>query len=1004
MIDPPSLSQAQAHLAPRGRQPRPTPDSPIRQHDTDDLLNNLTPRSAVEAFRNPSGALKACMDAATPAEQAFALRAAVASKNIQEWLDELSEWPWPSGSGSAGFEAPAAKGITRPRSDTGLSSPEHPQHEEPPPIDDMYLGSLLVSEVAEFESRIEEIGQSMEELDVEEIKTQVLQNHIMPLSRPGSPMPASGRSVYHSSLSTYATMDDLTALVTATVIQALPNLSKLTRLMSSWNLRLAVLRKIPVFLASLVDGEVALQSGWNAINAGEKIDHDDINPNGSSTARSSTLSRNDFDVMRTILEQNVAKAGRDLDRMLDVLEGWEETLPEHWIDRMDALERGYGEWVVACEKKIRESDWAIIMRETIAPPVFSPIPRPQGQQESEEEVTPGATNLADAEISIEPASPTAGREASASSPGPQGDLLEVERGSSKRSAVNASSGSKDDPPPRIEIHLPSEDEDEPRKRAQTIVSLETRLEEHEIGQAREGSRTRDERTPGAFDGSEADVVEIVRDPAERLEKGARETLGQSDAIQRKRQQQQQQQLLLSERGRRDSQSDLDDLDFDISEVDVPQPELLKMPGSRRASNDSSSSTVVHGPLSGFLDFSSDPPDHGTPEMPRLGNIDFGEIPSDDLSPPSSPEYMSSIRSRSVSFNDMPTVAEIPDDEDSPTTPSKSSFMLEDDSPRSNGTPSKTTASGNDDQLQQQISEILETLPAKIRLTSEPYAVNLNPPDFAMPIRKQPKQDHTLRSHSSLSTVSNISSSSRAGTPSFTLAPAFGRNSRSRHQQRGGNAEIKLYHLSRSNGEAPIKLFIRCVGENGERVMVRVGGGWADLGEYLKEYASHHGRRSGVDGKVEVKDLPRVQASRSGSTPPRPASAQDSYAPLSPLQVRKSRKTAVEELSGSMQPRSPLIAAFKPETPPSGASARSRSSSRLSWAEEDSSLGMAGPRAKHIEMSEESKAWVESVKEKVRIASSDHKLADPAAAAVLADGKFGEMGKVGATKRLFRRQV
>ncbi|KAK3685492.1 hypothetical protein B0T22DRAFT_429194 [Podospora appendiculata] len=959
MIDPPSLSHAQAHLAPRGRQPRPTSDSPIRQHDTDDLLNNFTPRSAVEAFRNPSGALKACMDAATPAEQAFALRAAVASKSIQEWLDELSDWPWASGSGSAGFEVPAAKGTRRPRSDSDFSSPEHPQRDEPPPMDDMYLGSLLASEVAEFESRIEEIGQSMEELDVEEIKNQVLQNHIMPLSRPGSPMLASGRSVYHSSLSTYATMDDLTALVTATVIQALPNLSKLTRLMNSWNLRLTVLRKIPVFLASLADGEAALQSGWNAINVEDKIDLGDANTNGSSAARPSTLSRNDFDVMRRILEQNVAKAGRDLDGMLDVLEGWEETLPEHWIDRMDALERGYGEWVVACEKRIRESDWAIIMRETMAPPVFSPIPGPQGQQETEDSVIPGVTNLADADelIGLEP--PTAGQGASASPPNPQADLLELEDGSSNSNAFNA-------------------------KRAQTIVSLETRLEEHEIGQAREGIRTRnDERTPSAFDGSEADDVGTVRDLPERPENGAKETLGQ---------------------GRRDSQSDLDDLDFDISEVDVPQPELPRMPRSRRDSNDSSSSTVVHGPLSGFLNFSSDPPDHGTPEMPRLADMDFGEIPSDDLSPPSSPGYRSSIRSHSVSFNDMPTVAEIPDDEDSPTTPSKSSFMLDDDSPRSNGTPSKTSASGADDQLQQQISELLETLPAKIRLTSEPYPVNLNPPDFAMPVRKQPKQDHALRSHSSLSTVSNISSSSRAGTPSFTLAPAFGRNSRSRHQQRGGNAEIKLYHLSRSNGEAPIKLFIRCVGENGERVMVRVGGGWADLGEYLKEYASHHGRRSGGDGKVEVKDLPRVQASRSGSTPPRPASAQDSYAPISPLQVRKSRKTAIEEFSGSAQPRSPLIAAIKPETPPSGASTRSRSSSRLSWAEEDSSLGMAGPRAKHIEMSEESKAWVESVKEKVRIASSDHKLADPAAAAVLADGKFGEMGKVGATKRLFRRQV
>jgi len=34
-------------------------------------------------------------------------------------------------------------------------------------------------------------------------------------------------------------------------------------------------------------------------------------------------------------------------------------------------------------------------------------------------------------------------------------------------------------------------------------------------------------------------------------------------------------------------------------------------------------------------------------------------------------------------------------------------------------------------------------------------------------------------------------------------------------------------------------------------MVRVGGGWADLGEWLRNYAEHHGRRAASDGKIEV---------------------------------------------------------------------------------------------------------------------------------------------------------
>lgn len=69
-------------------------------------------------------------------------------------------------------------------------------------------------------------------------------------------------------------------------------------------------------------------------------------------------------------------------------------------------------------------------------------------------------------------------------------------------------------------------------------------------------------------------------------------------------------------------------------------------------------------------------------------------------------------------------------------------------------------------------------------------------------------------------------------------------------------DIKLYHLHRNDGQAPIKLYIRLVGERGERVMVRVGGGWADLAEYLKEYATHHGskRRVVSEGRIEIQDF------------------------------------------------------------------------------------------------------------------------------------------------------
>ncbi|KAK0615929.1 hypothetical protein B0T17DRAFT_510492 [Bombardia bombarda] len=1043
---------AAAHLAtPRGRQlfppqqqqqqPRgPTSDSPIRQqhrdpYHTDDFLSSLSPRTAVDAFRSPTGALKACMDAATPAEQAFATRVAIASKSIQEWLDELSAWPWPSAGGSAGFEVPGSKRKRLSRSDGELlRSPdldaeggEEPQNN----IDKMYLGSLLATEVTAYERRIDEIGRDMEELDVEEIKNQVLHNHIMPLSRPCSPMPGTN-SVASSSLSAYVRMDDLTALLTATTIRTLPNLSRLTRLLNLWSLRLIVLRRIPIFFESLADGEIALQSGWNAIGLNEKTDI-----SGSPRAAvSAKLSRKEFDVMKKILERKIAHAGRDLDAMLDILEGWEDTLPNEWLDRMDALERRYGEWAVICERQIRDSDWAKFMKETVA---ISPT---KGRNATDDHGVDEHT-----ESNVDPVGPLASSPPTTPhnivSPIPKairGNLFGPKLMPRKRSLSPDSDGLpetqtpilsssfQEDQTPVIKVHFASEDSDEAVSHDGTVESSWARPEDTRRIE-RDESVNEIQHASGPLYGRGDDEPEEKNDLAQNYN-------NQTDDDDEN--QLQKSVNRYSEAKDIYSQPDLSDFEFDSEDYsmdDVPEPELPTLPRTRRDSEVSNSSTILHGDQSGFMDFSSDQPDHGTPERPRnVPGMGIGGVRSDDLSPPSSPNFRSSTRSQSVSFADMPTVAEISDDDSLPHTPNRSSIISLDDDlppPREAASSSKPSIISADDQLRQQISDILESVPAKIRLTSEPSsAINLNPPDFTIPharnnkpqkpsadaaassssslsMQQQQKQQQQQRSHSSLST--RTSSSSRAGTPSFTLAPAYARNARPR--QWGGsttNQEIRLYHLSRSNGEAPIKLHIRCVGEKGERVMVRVGGGWADLGEYLKEYASHHGRRSqgGAAGesKVEVKDLPRVPMSSraatamgGGSSPPsRPASAMDGgssfQSPMRGLNVRKTRRIT------------PLSAASLAEAAiggPASDPASARSSSRLSWTEEDSSLGMAGPRAKHKEMSEEKLAWVKSIEERVRIASSDRsRLSDGGG---MEGGKFGEMGKVGATKRLFRRQ-
>ncbi|AEO62669.1 562b136d-b473-4e18-9feb-87c95234be40 [Thermothielavioides terrestris] len=984
---PPTRSPALLATA-RGRQLRSTSDtSPTRQRKTDDILSNLTPRTVVDAFRNPSGSLKACMQAATPAEQAFALRVAIASNSIYEWLEELSAWPWPAGGTSAGFEIPTAK--------TGrlFHSGSEPSADEAPRPDQEYIGSLPAADVARYERRLDEIAQGLEELDIEEIKRQVLNNHIMPLSRPGTPVMDSSRSAT-SALSSVAMLDDLAALITATTVQALPNISKLAKLMNTWNFRLLVLRKIPVFLASLTDAEVALRSGWNAIGLDTTPDRAAGNlPNGTAGTGPATLSREDFDVMKTVLGRKVAKAGRDLDSMLDILEGQPDTLPEEWIDRLDALELGYSEWSVAGERKVKEADLARSASQAAL------------EQNSSEQPAPLEPNL-----SAGASSATSGSLTSASPKAQAPEAATPLNGSSTRALGHA-----EVLPPLIKIHPTAE--------------------EHELQPEDDCPDTDDEElAPGAYD-----RVSSVQQSGSRGSSPAdtaHDYRGEDAA------------------GADGSPSNSEIELSGISEHQAPPSESR----GRRDSDVSQSSTVMQEASSIFTDSFSSDLDHGTPERPRQqATVRDGDISG-------FPSFRSSTRSMSVSFNDQPSVAELPSFPSPPSTPTKS-VILEDDVATEPDSPSEISMPRSDDQLQQQISEILESVPAKIRLTAEPPPVNLNPPDFKMPTaRKSSRPDAIPRSQSSLSMRSAYS---RSGTPSFTLAPAYGRSSRPRHQRT--NQDIKLYHLSRSNGEAPIKLFIRCVGEHGERVMVRVGGGWADLGEYLKEYASHHLRRSaggGVDDdKVEVKDIPRTGAVRADSPPSRPASALDvshhhahyHNSPESPLRVRKTRRPTQhshedanasnnsnndtdEPSTSTACPKTPLAPAGRRDaTPPSDGSSRSRSSSRFNWLDDDgdlSALGMAGPRAKHIEMSEERRAWVESVKEKVRIASGERKVSLPLAGGappslpgsmVAAGGGgggpgqgqpqgleaslmdrdkggavFGEMGKVGSTKRLFRR--
>jgi hypothetical protein len=861
-----------------------------RQRPADEFFTHLEPTRVVESLTPPGGVLRGCLAEASAVERDFAMRTAIASQKIWQWLNELNQWNWPKQGGSEGFLEP---NNTQRKLFAQAPTPEEEADRK------LYMGSLLAEEVEKYETRINQINQDMDELDLEEIKGHVMNDHILPLSRPGTPMNMDPSRSMLSALSGYHKMEDISVLITAIVVRTLPDLAKLSRLLQLWHMRIIVLRHVNPFLQAIQEVEALLGENWDAISQSHWEMEQPSRKAIVLPAR--TLTYKDFDARRLSLALKVADPGRTLDYMLDCLEGAPDTLPDAWLNRVEDVEQGYGEWVSACERKMAEAKLAKAQAKAKTTHVrktssLSPSPTRARQSASDREAGPAGNKLSPPLLLLPPMS-------------------------------DSDHGAYLDPIAEDELSS-SEDHLTPESGSSSFRSI------------------RHPRSVGDFDGS--------NDPA-----------GSSP-----------ENLAMAE-----------DHMSAISEEDE-----LELPPLRNGLGNfgSPTSTTIHNSPKFTDGPSSDVPEiSASPVIPK-SRLREAIYPEDDSPPSSPPEVNRRVREGSMGLLDSPMVAPIPEDDESffRSAYDDDSFLddFEDsyapDLPDVPGPTSRRESAG-EQQLRLQISQIIESIPAKIKLTNGTSGINLNPPDLQLPrLRKKPSKEPVKRSTSGMST--------RTATPSFTLSPV---KQRTRPK---GHYPIRVYHLSRSDNEAPIKLFIRCVGEGGERVMVRVGGGWADLSEYLKEYASHHGRRSaGKDKtKVEIRDNTRTPNATANSSPPsRPPTAADDRSATSPMPTRKSRRSSV---NNSLRPKTPVTPGQPmQDTPPSEGSAISRPSSRQSWVEDESSfLGLAGPRAKKIEMSEESKAWVESIKEKVRMASGSDKKP--------AEKKFGEIGKAGGTKRVFRK--
>lgn len=365
ILSPTSRFDAPKHQA-GGRSPSISPDrwQYSARNGLDPLLSNLSPTStlqALEAADAPASthdALQDSLAAVSASDRSFGIQAALAGKKLKEWYRELSSWPWPEASLSHrnGFRPLATKEHGR-----GRLNPDHAGHgdgfapaanaEELGDFDDgEYCGSVPKMLARKYEERIEAIQRDMDALGVEDLKEFVRDAHTNPNSRPQRRR-ISGQGILAFG---YNHLDEFTAVVTATIMHALPTISRLNSLLSVWSTRLAVLHQVPGFLRLLKETQVDMETGISVHKKAE------FGGNGEDLESMEAL----FTLKRATLEGKIFDLGRRLDTMLDLLECKEDTVPTEWIDEMETLESEFSAWVVEFERSLMEQSLKIYQRES----------------------------------------------------------------------------------------------------------------------------------------------------------------------------------------------------------------------------------------------------------------------------------------------------------------------------------------------------------------------------------------------------------------------------------------------------------------------------------------------------------------------------------------------------------------------------------------------------------------------------------------------------------------
>ena len=926
-----------------------------------------------------------------PAQKELAVRVFDAAMRVKEWCREIEDWGW-----SGRWEE---HGV---RNDGQNLESEEIDNEAPQPKLDAHF--------EEHSSRLDQISADLAALEIDELKEHALGIHLS-RSRPGSSY--SGQSLTPSKLQLY---NDFELFVTQAVVQSLPPLETLRRALQTWSIRLLVLRELPAFLISLTAAQNRMQTSNTVLQ--ETTDR------ASALEYIGTLEAKIRD-SSSYFERRIPDLGTKLDRMLDAVEGGEDqgTLPGQWIDDFETLEADYGVFASDAQRKLIELQFLQISMQ-------EPRIEPTAENDSKEptsQAPEGVETLNTDELGPKLESNDNGYFNQEVNRQPlqfdgQGDIPEP----STHAAPDASISDY------VNSIRQGSDIDSSEERGDSLFGRSTsdRQENQTEGESEDlaladGEDSGPRRSSAV--GREATIIRRASiTSVESFKRGQVKTLH------------------IRRHSRASSRSGRLSIDGDAPTTPLPSSPLAKRTPSWSTQPSSPLSMTTEEPkridaaVIGAVGDGEEVRLQSTPlreEATRRDSMSsVSSIPSAPTSPSQPMEDSPSAGPRQRLMSKVPKPPlngmihkkrqSLPNvDVEASAWPADNEFATQQSSNFSEKSPAPKSATMP---LQEQISEIITALPTRIHLASSPSSPTNPAFDPKSMLGSSPLSNstppHGVKSHKRRSSLQDAfmrlrGSSHKHHPHGLTLSPVDDAGTR---KSGANDPEIKLYHLTQPGASKPIKLFIRRVGENGERVMVRVGGGWADLGEYLRAFVEHHSRVVSAGGPAVMSAGDSTPTStgknrESGSTTGTPSRAEtDSPEPFA-ASTPRILSNGGDDYAATP---SPLLSGFAvtTDTPPTaGTASGSRKASGSPW-EDAMSIGLAGParRAKNRDLSEEKREWVNGVVEQARRTVSGSGAGPKAAegeekrsASRLGGaykkvdiGSLGEAGK--ATKRVFLR--